>query len=478
MDKGKNEEPADAIAAQLTPLIERVMDGYGLAGLGVGIVKDGEVLLARGFGVRSVESRAPVTERSLFHMASVSKPFVATAIVQLWEAGRLELEAPVTTYLPYFALAGGDYRQITIRQLLSHTGGVPDTDDYGWHAPEYDDGALERYVRSLAGEKMVHAPGAAYAYSNIGYEVLGDVIAKVAGEPFEVYVQRQILEPLGMRDSTFLRRDVDPALATTPHFGAPLAVLPGAYPYNRAHAPSSTLHSSAADMCRWMLANLAQGALDGRRIVSEAGHAALWHPEVVTGEEGWDEVKCLGWSRGTYRGHAVVHHSGSDPGYYADLVLLPHLQAGVMVMANAYCPTAWGITDAALDLLLGLAPELPRKPITVPLGLALEAGGVAAAVAEYRRLQETAAGEYAFGEKCLLAAIWGAVELHRPEAVMPLLEVWAALFPASAEAQEWLGRARTVGAQGDRARKVARACERPLARRRTDARAGVRVDRA
>jgi CubicO group peptidase (beta-lactamase class C family) len=453
MREAGNEGAANTIAAQLTPLIERVMDGYGLAGLEIGVVKDGEVLLARGFGVRSVESGAPVTERSLFHMASVSKPFVATAIVQLWEEAMLELEAPVVTYLPYFALAGGDYGRITIRQLLSHTAGVPDTDSYSWHAPEYDDGALERYVRSIAGEKMVDAPGARYAYSNIGYEVLGDVIAKVAGKPFEVYVKRHILEPLGMGDSTFLRREVDPALATTPHVGAPLAVLPGAYPYNRAHAPSSTLHSSAADMCRWMLANLAHGTLDGRCFVSETGHAALWHPEVVTGEQGWDEVRCLGWGRGTYRGHPVVHHSGSDPGYFADLVLLPELQAGVVVMANAYCATAWGITDAALDLLLGLAPALPRKPITVPLGQALQAGGVEAAVAEYRGLQEAAVGEYDFGEKCLLAAVWGAIELHRPEAVMPLLNVWAALFPASAEAQEWLGRA--YWASGERVRAEA-----------------------
>ena len=444
MDNSEDQKLADAIAAQLTPLIERVMDGYGLAGLGIGIVKGGEVLLARGFGVRSVETGAPVTARSLFHLASVSKPFVATAIVQLWEAGRLELDAPVITYLPYFALAGGDYGQITIRQLLTHTGGVPDTDGYDWHTPQYDNGALERYVRSIAGEKMVHAPGAEYAYSNIGYEVLGDVIAKVAGEPFEVYVQRQILTPLGMHDSTFLRREVDPALATTPHFGAPLAVLTDAYPYNRAHAPSSTLHSSAADMCRWMLANLAQGTLDGRRFVSEAGHAALWHPEVVTGEEGWDEMKCLGWSRGAYRGHGVVHQRGSDPGYYADLVLLPHLQAGVMVMANAYCPAAWDIADGALDILLGIEPALPRKPITAPVGLALQDGGVEAAVAAYRRLEAEAADEYAFGEKCLLTAIWGAVELHRPEAVMPLLEVWAALFPESAEMQEWWGRADDV----------------------------------
>ena len=130
MDNSEDQKLADAIATQLTPLIERVMDGYGLAGLGIGIVKGGEVLLARGFGVRSVETGAPVTARSLFHLASVSKPFVATAIVQLWEAGRLELDAPVITYLPYFALAGGDYGQITIRQLLTHTGGVPDTDGY------------------------------------------------------------------------------------------------------------------------------------------------------------------------------------------------------------------------------------------------------------------------------------------------------------------------------------------------------------
>lgn len=175
----------------------------------------------------------------------------------------------------------------------------------------------------------------------------------------------------------------------------------------------------------------------------------MWQPEVETGEEGWDEVKCLGWSRGTYHGHSVVHQRGSDPGYYADLVLLPNLQAGVMVMANAFCAAAWEITDAALDLLLGLDPALPRKSITVPLGLALQAGGVEAAAAEYRRLQAAAADEYNLGEKTLLAAIWGAVELHRPEAVMPLLEVWAALFPTSAEAQEWLGRARTGGAQGE-----------------------------
>ncbi len=159
----------------------------------------------------------------------------------------------------------------------------------------------------------------------------------------------------------------------------------------------------------------------------------------------------MGWARGTYRGHPVVHHGGSDPGYFTDLVLLPHLQAGVMVMANAYCASAWGITDAALDLLLGLAPALPRKPITVPMGIALRAGGVEAAVAEYRRLENEAAGDFDFSEHRLRDAVWGAVELYRPEAVMPLLQVWTALFPDSAEAHEWLGRAYWAMGERDRA---------------------------
>ncbi len=435
------------IEEKLVPFIEQAIIGYGLAGLGIGIVKDGEVVFARGFGKRSLDTGEPVIADSLFHMASVSKPFVATAIMQLWEGGRVDLDAPVTDYLPYFKLKGGDTGKITIRHLLSHTGGVPDTDDYYWHKPEYDDYALERYVRSLSSEEIVAAPGERFSYSNPAFEVLGDVIAKVSGQPFESYVKSHILDPLGMQDSTFLRREVSPDLATTPHFGAPLVVLSDAYPYNRAHAPSSTLHSSAADMCRWALANLDHGTLNGRRILSEDSYESLWHPEVVTGEETWTEVSCLGWFLGTYRGRPVVHHSGSDPGYFADLVLLPEMQLGVVVISNAYCATAWSITDAALDLMLGLEPTAPLRPITVPLGLVLQSSGPDTAVAEYRRLKAMASDEYDFDERNFKYATLSAIGVHRPEAVMPLLEVWVALFPESPDAHEALGQAYLVSGE-------------------------------
>ena len=448
-----NQELANAVEEKLVPIIEQVVtEEYGLAGLGIGLVKDGKVLLARGFGKRDLDTDEPVTARSLFHLASVSKSFVATAIMQLWEDGDLDLDAPVTAYLPYFQLKGEAFREITLRHLLSHTSGMPDSEDYSLHQPEPDDdGALERFVRSLADREMIAAPGERYVYSNDAFSVLGDVIAKVSNQTFEAYIKRHIFDPLGMKDSTFLLRDVSPDLVTTPHFGAPLTTLPNAYPYNRAHAPNSSLHSSPNDMCRWMLANLAHGTLDGQRILRETTYETLWHPVVVTGEKIWAEQSCLGWFRGTYRERPMVQHGGSDPGYYADKALLPKEQVGVIVMSNTYCASAWAITDAALDIMLGLEPAAPRPPITVPIGALLQRAGPEAAIAEYRHLQATAADEYDFDEHHFPHATQSAIWAQRPDVVMSLLDVWVALFPKSSGAHEELGRAHLMRGDWDAA---------------------------
>src|SRR5438270_8663422 len=119
--------------------------------------------------------------------------------------------------------------------MLSHTSGMPDTEEYGWDRPEYDDGALERYVRSLETLSLIAAPGERYAYSNITFEVLGDVIAKVSGMPFEEYVRREILAPLGMVRSTLLVREADSSLLASPHVptGAGEVVVSEVFPYNR-----------------------------------------------------------------------------------------------------------------------------------------------------------------------------------------------------------------------------------------------------
>src|SRR5262249_20107717 len=153
-------------------------------------------------------------------------------------------------------------RQITVRQLATHTSGMPDVTDYEWGKPQRDDGALERYVRSLGGEKLLWDPGSRFAYSNMAFEVLGDVIAKAAGTSFEEVVQSQILKPLGMRSSTLLLEAADPSKLAggyTRSSAGPALVPVAAYPYNRAHGPSSDLMSNVEDMARWALANLGRG---------------------------------------------------------------------------------------------------------------------------------------------------------------------------------------------------------------------------
>lgn len=325
-----------------------------LAGLAVGLVQANAIVYTKGFGVRNLETGEPVTAESLFHLASVSKPFSATAIMQLVEQGKVALADPVVKHPPYFKLADDRAREITIRQMLNHTAGMPDVEDYEWEQGQSDEGALERYVRSLVDATLIAAPDEKFAYSNIAFEVLGDLIAKVSGLSFETYMQTQILRPLGMTRSTFLRSEVPAALATTPHVGAERAAVSPLYPYNRRHAPSSTLHSNAVEMCRWALANLNHGTLDGTRILQPATYDLLFKRYRET--EAGNAVG-LSWFHADYKGYRRISHGGGDTGYASYFALFPDQQAAVAVMAN----NDWElfdigpIIDQAADVVLGCA---------------------------------------------------------------------------------------------------------------------------
>jgi len=298
-------------------------------------------------------------------MASVTKTFVATAVMQLVEKGKIDLDAPLTRYLPYFRLSDERYRAITIRQTLSHTSGIPDTVNYNWDKPEYDAGALERFVRSIADQKLVFAPGEKFAYSNTGYEILGDVIAKVSGESFEDYVQHNILTPLGMKDSTLLVREANPQLLTSPHvMEKDTVVVSKIFPYNRAHTPSSTLYSSIEDMSRWAIANLNHGVLDGKRILKGETIDLMWRPVVdaLSMKEG------ISWFTTEKQGHRFVLHSGGDVGFESLLLLAPEDGVAVVAMSNFANPDRDYVEESvngAMRIMLGLKPSEPSSSASI-----------------------------------------------------------------------------------------------------------------
>jgi CubicO group peptidase (beta-lactamase class C family) len=221
--------------------------------------------------------------------------------------------------------------------MLTHTSGMPDVEDHLWDKPEFDDGALERYVRSLRDKSHRWEPGTKFAYSNMAYEVLGDLVAKVSGMSFEDYVTKNILKPAGMTSSTLLFKEAVPARLAAGHTRTKDGtVIPVAhYPYNRSHTPSSNLHSSATEMVRWVLVNLNRGELDGRRILKDSTYDLMRKPTEASRDERTGNGVGISWFLMSHDAQQVVRHGGSDDGFLTAVVMLPARKAGVVVLIDS-----------------------------------------------------------------------------------------------------------------------------------------------
>lgn len=417
---------------KLTSFIEEVMQAFDLPGFSVGLVKDNEIVYARGFGYKNIDTKEPVTTTTLFHMASVSKPFVATAIMQLVEQGKIDLEAPVTTYLPYFKLADERYKDITIQQMLSHVSGMPDVMDYEWDKPQYDKGAIERYVRSLADKKMRFDPGKRHAYSNMAFECLGDVIAKVSGMSFADYEKKYILDPAGMKESTFLKPEHLPENWASGHLRTIRTVAWEGYPYNRRHGPSSTLHSNALEMCNWAIINLKRGAHAGQKILKPESYDLLWKPWFKTGRGGSDNAVGLSWFLESYRGEKAVGHGGGDIGFNSYIILLPERSAAVVVLCNYLPAPIRYLAEAALDVLLGFESEDYNPPASIPMLKTFSEKGREEAVAVWNTLKREHAGDYDFSRPQLYNMAAMAVVMDRVEDGEEVLRLLLEILPEQA----------------------------------------------
>ena len=336
-----------ALIGEVETLIQQVMQEQRQIGMAIGIVMNGKVAYTRGFGVADVESGRPMTERSLFEQGSVSKQLVGTAIMQLVEQGKLNLDDPLVKYLPYFQIKDARYKAITIRHILTHQSGIVTPESPSMEAfaralvPEYDVASYERMVRSLGEMELLYDPGQGpFTYSDLAYDILGAVITEVSEQPFEDYVRDHIFLPLGMNDTTFELRATDPTLLARPHVtdADGKVVKANLFPYTRSNAPCCYLYISVADMARWMALNLHQGTLDGVQILQPATHQAMWSPQVVDtglGEfiSAWASYG-FGMFMGDLFGEPVKGAGGTDLGYISYQLIFPEKNMGIVIMAN------------------------------------------------------------------------------------------------------------------------------------------------
>ena len=432
---------------KLDQVINQYKTVHQAVGIAVGVLKDNDVIYAKGFGVRNLETKEPVTTQSLFHMASVSKPFVATAIMQLVEKGKVKLEGKLVDYLPYFKMDDERYKTITIGQMLSHISGIPDVKDYEWDKPQYDDGAAERYIRGLTKEKLIAAPGEKFSYSNMAFDILADVIARTSGMTFEAYMKENIFKPLEMKDSTFYKPDVPGELATTPHvISDPLnftVSVSKIYPYSRAHAPSSTLHSNVMDMMNWAVANLNKGAFKNQRLLQPDTHELMWKPRAETNWKTYPPYKHVGlsWFIGSHKGHTIISHGGGDEGYRTFFLLFPEQSTAIVIMGNSDTFHSHDTALAVLDVLLGEEPEIPKLPISVPVAKMLLEKGTKAAVELYRQLKKNKPDNYYFREQDLNWLGYTLVKQNRLDDAIEILKLNVAEFPKSWNVYDTLGEA-------------------------------------
>ena len=380
---------------ELDSIVALIKETYEVPGLAVGIVLDKKLYYSGAKGVQDLNTKSPLTTQSLYHMASVSKPFVATAIMQLVGTGKMSLEDKLVEHLPYFKMQDQRYKDITIKQILNHSSGIPDVEDYEWDKPQVDDGAAERYAKSFTKDSLDFEPGTNFSYSNASFDIMANVIAKVSGLTFEAYMKKHIFEPAGMKNTTFFKPEVPASIATAPHGLGPDLQMEQmkVYPYNRIHAPSSTLHSNIEDLTRWALLNLNQGTLDGQEVFPEATYTKLTTPTI----KAYGEVEvCLSWFTQELEGKRFYFHSGGDEGYRTFFSFFPEEGAAIFLMGNNE-----GLQSKAFShlfkLLLTDEPVVWKKYIHMELKNLILTEGIDSCKAFYKHAAKNLKEQYEFG---------------------------------------------------------------------------------
>ena len=343
------------------------MQTLNLPGLALGIVQGDQIGHLMGYGVADPDGRS-MTPQTPIRLASVSKPLTALAVMQLVEAGKLDLDAPVQQYLPWFRLADEQAASsITLRDLIYHISGIPQTAGYdSFYNGDLSDAALERNVRQLAGIAPNRPVGSTYQYANLNYDALGLVVQTVSGQTYESYIEDHIFAPLEMQHSfTSQAEALEDGMATGYRrwFGIPVAV---SLPDDRATRPSSFLISSAEDMTHLLIAELNGGRYGGAALLSPQGIAETQRPFVPINESGL--YSGMGLDVDQIDGVTRAAKTGGTANYYARIVLLPDSGLGVVVLANSFDIGMGAQFDAIADgiaawLLDGNLPEIVQSPI-------------------------------------------------------------------------------------------------------------------
>ena len=363
-------QPAQNAASDFAAIdayVERQMGELRIPGLALGIVQGDQIVHLKGFGVAGSDRR-PVTPQTPFQLTSLVKPMTAVAIMQLVEAGKLDLDAPVQRYLPWFRVADeAASAQITIRHLLYHTSGLPAAVGIAeaFSGDERPD-ALEQGVRALRSVQLNRPVGASYEYSNAGYCTLGLLIQEVSGQSYEAYMRTHLYRPLDMQQTYTEWTEARAHGAASGYrywFGVPMA---GEVPVNRANLPAGAHTSASAEnVAHFLISQLNGGRFNTTAILSPASIAEMQRPVPRTADGA--EFHAMGWDRVMPIGNVTaLMKDGASVNFKTMMILIPERRLGLVVLVNANKGFDAALGDARLTMLpYNVAELLLGQPPTV-----------------------------------------------------------------------------------------------------------------
>ena len=357
------------VPAGLEEYIQSAMRDWGVPGLAIAVVKDGSVVLARGFGVRNMETGAPVSAETVFGIGSVTKSFTATALAMLVDEHKVSWDAPVKDYVPQFQTYDPYVTSVlSPRDIACHRTGIELANYLQWRPIDRADNAQHptrddivrafKYLRPSEGFRTT------FAYKNNTWIVAGAVIEAASGMTWDRFVHERIFAPLGMKSSSTSVNETD----GLPNVAAAHVLTGGrlkAIPLVNADVPGpmGSINSTVLDMAKYIRFHFGDGTFEGRRLLSASGLAELHQPQIIDrgdfqGTPFTKQVSyALGWWVQDYRGHTLVHHSGVIVGGNADVAYIPEEHLGVVVLINANAlPLVGAISRRVLDAYLGAEP--------------------------------------------------------------------------------------------------------------------------
>jgi serine beta-lactamase-like protein LACTB len=358
--------PADAYkaaVAELEKFVAREVEDKKLPALSIALVDDQRVVWAAGFGFQDAARKVPASAETVYRVGSVSKLFTDVAVMQLVEQGKLDLDAPVANYVPEFKpVYKADHKPITLRMLMAHHSGLIREPPVGNYFDPTEP-SLEKSIASLNGIDLVYAPNEREKYSNAAIGLVGYILQKTQGEKFETYVQKKVLDSLGMKSSSFeltptVKKNLADAVMWT-YFGREFP----APTFSLGVAPAGCMYSSVLDLARFQSCLFAKGKIGDKQLIKPETIDEMFRPQFAKGEG--DRGFGLGFMVGDLDGKKRIGHGGAIYGFATEFAALPTEKLGAVVVCSRDVANAvtTRIANDALRLMLAVKEGKPLPKI-------------------------------------------------------------------------------------------------------------------